>query len=65
VSPWGQKRARNNASKAARELAHRRVDVDDFDKVLAALRSSLARAVSPEQEPTGGTEPVAPSSGGH
>jgi hypothetical protein len=56
---------RNNASQAARELAQRRAEVDDFDKFLAAMQSSLARATSPEQQPTGGTEPVAPSSGGH
>ena len=58
MSQWGQKRARKNASQVVREPAHRRADVDDFDKVLAALRSSLARAVSAEQKPTGGTEPV-------
>ena len=56
MSDWGQRRARRNAKDAAQELAQRRAEIDDFDKYLAAMRSSLARAMSPEAENPTGTE---------
>jgi hypothetical protein len=50
MSEWGQRRARRNARDAARELAQRRAEIDDFDEFLRAMRSSFARAISPEED---------------
>jgi hypothetical protein len=46
-----QKRARLNALNAARELANRRAEVEDFEKVLAAIRSPIARSIPPATHP--------------
>ena len=57
---WGQKRARLNALEAARELANRRAEIEDFEKFLAAIRSPIARSISPDRRVAGlrkGKEP--------
>ena len=62
MSDRSQRRARRNARDAAQELAQRGADIDDFDKYPAEMRSSWARALSPEGEkPTGGTQPPSAS----
>lgn len=50
MSEWGQRRAWRNARQAVEAGGSRRAEIENFDKVLGAIRSSLARVISPDGE---------------
>jgi hypothetical protein len=50
MNAWGQKRARRNVRDAAQRLAHSRAGTEDFERVLGAVRSSIARSLTPDEE---------------
>ena len=51
MTGWGQSKSLRNAKEATRALATRRAEIDDFENFFRATRPSIARLISPDEEP--------------